>query len=235
MWLRWRWVVLWIVAGVVLAPARVAPVVGQQDSDFSSTHSNEPELKSVVIVVDATGSMMPLYAMVNREVRRAISDLGPRSSYTPRYQLTVICYSGFGVYEFIDDGAIAGPQAVTPRFRDKVNQWLLPANHRFPTGGGDADRPAEAIALGLSYEPDKLMLISDRFTGHGKYAVDLEALLTLIEQHNQQALTPTRIDTVQFVTQDPIQRAGGASALQRIAERTGGRYRFVSQRQLGLR
>ena len=91
--------------------------------------------------------------------------------------------------------------------------------------------PVKALRLALRYRPQLLFVLSDNITGQGRYEVDQRRLLASIERENKSA---TKINTIQFVYPDPLEKFSLKATLQLIAERTGGIYKFLDARELGI-
>lgn len=165
---------------------------------------------SIVYVIDASGSMVDTLAYVQRELLGAIHRLDADQRFT--------------VIFFQQDAAIAAMPAGLHR---ATGEAVRLAEHRVGVGTcvvqpRGSSNPTAALTLAISYRPDAIVLLSDNITGAGRYAVALDDLLATIERtrHSRGAVN-TRIHTVQFLRPEPQE------ALRRIAEATGGRYRFV--------
>ena len=98
---------------------------------------------------------------------------------------------------------------------------------------GGATSPLPAIELALSYQPDTVTVLSDNITGHGQYELNADDLVARVLQvRGNRRVT---INTVQFIYADPLEQLGQPGTLRRLAEETGGRYSFVTDRELNLR
>lgn len=196
----------------------------------NSQHAN---VKRIAFVVDASGSMVEVLPFVVREVRRVIREL------STVHHVTIICYSGYGIFEVTGEAGQQGLRPATPQFKQELDGWITLPNHRFPTGGRGAAHALDAIDLALSYQPQVVYLLSDNFTGGGqgasRFELDQQEVLDRIQQANARLDQRAKINTLQFLYQDPLVRAGLQPTLQRIAEQTHGNYIFVDKRRLGLR
>ena len=131
-------------------------------------------------------------------------------------------------------------------------RWCLPAllvtstalaepialeNFNYDIGGRGSANVKTALTRALSYEPQLVILLSDNLTGGGQGATQHELmqdeLMELIHKHNK-SKPPARINTIQFLYEDPLVRAGLKGTLRRIADETGGTFTFVTQQQLHL-
>ena len=54
-------------------------------------------------------------------------------------------------------------------------------------------------------------------------------------QAQKQSQNPAKINTIQFLNEDPLATVGRRGTLRRIAEETGGTHKFISERDLNLR
>lgn len=186
----------------------------------------------IVYLVDASGSMVDVLPFVVNELKRVINKLDNRK------QVTVIFFSGDGVYEVPGGGKVKGLRALDAGFKQSIHQWVSLENHRFETGGRGSAHVRQALARGLSYKPDLMFLLSDNLTGGGQGATRHELLqedlIGVIQEHNE-APRSARINTIQFLYEDPLVRAGLEGTLMRIAKESGGTYQFISERDLMLR
>ncbi|MFN3166070.1 MAG: hypothetical protein ACE37H_03290 [Phycisphaeraceae bacterium] len=186
----------------------------------------------IVYLVDASGSMVDVLPFVINELKRVINQL------EPRHEVTVLFFSGEGVFEVAAGGKATGLRSADPRFKAEATRWVTLDNHAFRAGGRGSKHVKQALTRALSYEPEVVFLLSDNLTGGGLGATQHELfqddLLGLIAAQNKS--TPAaRINTLQFLYEDPLVRAGLRGTLDRIADETGGAYRFISQRELHLR
>jgi len=174
---------------------------------------------SVVYVVDASGSLIDSLPFVVNELKSSIRKL--QSSQT------------FNIIFFQDGEAVELPprrrmKRATPDAKRDAANWITLENGNISPGGSST--PVEAIRLAISYKPDLVYILSDNITGSGQYAIDQTQLLDLIEQLKQRSRAAnTRINTIQFLHPDPL------GTLKKIAEQSGGRYRFVRESAVGSR
>lgn len=171
--------------------------------------------KSVVYVVDASGSLIDSLPFVINELKSSLRKLTSEQV--------------FNVIFFQNNIAIELP----PRRRMKRadTQTKLEAANWLDEGDvapGGQSNPVEAIKLAISYKPDLIYILSDNITGDGQYAIDQQLLLKEIEEAKERSrAAETRINTIQFLHPDPL------GTLKKIAEQNGGRYRFVRESVLG--
>ena len=102
------------------------------------------------------------------------------------------------------------------------------AGHITPKG---LSNPVKALQLALRYKPQLLFILSDDITGHGRYEADQRRLLADIRRANKAG---TKINTIQFLYRDKLESYGLKPTLQLIAERSGGIYKFLDGRELGI-
>jgi len=191
-----------------------------------------PPGRDIVIVLDASGSMMPTLPLVINEVKRTVNAMRQEN------RLVVITFSGRGVEELPAEPALTCLPACTPTRKAVLRDWLSLKNHAFKTGGSGAKYAKAAIEHALSYEPDLVFVLSDgtfgRSAGPERFEIDPDSLIAAIHEQNQ-SQNAAKINTIQFVNEDPLARAGQRGTLIRIAEVTGGTYKYVSERDLSLR
>lgn len=83
----------------------------------------------------------------------------------------------------------------------------------------------------LAYKPQLLFILSDNITGLGQWETNQDSLIAAVQHAN---VGGTKINTIQFLYDDPLARLGKHRTLELVADRTGGRFRFVDARALGL-
>jgi hypothetical protein len=189
-------------------------------------------VKEVVFLIDASGSMIDVLPFVINELKRVVNEL-PADRVA-----TVIFFSGKGVHEVPGGGGVKGLRQMTPAFKTQVREWVALENFNYDIGGRGSAHVKSAITRALSYKPELVILLSDNLTGGGQGATQHELmqddLIDLINKSNK-ANPPTKINTIQFLYEDPLVRHGLQGSLARIAKETGGKFRFISQRELDLR
>jgi len=216
-----------VVLGAVLMLLVAAPAQAR------SNHSPE---KKIVFVLDCSGSTLPLQAIFVRELSQTIKSL------SANHKFTVICFSGFGVFELVPDNDDEGGERVLLQATDANQQaaldWLDLKSPGYTPGGPGGKFAEEAILRGLSYEPHALYVVSDGLTGGGPHfvghQVDPKRLLDVVRRETRDAKQRTVIFSVHMAFPDPPMVAGEKPTMRRLAEETAGRYRFYSRRSLGL-
>lgn len=169
----------------------------------------------IVYLVDASGSMIVTLPNVVKELKRSIRELSDKQQYT--------------VF-FFQDGA---PVEVTPRGwktaseenkRATADFVTISAGNILPRGKTD---PMAAIKLAMRFQPPPqlIFILSDNITGKGKYEVDRIQLLKFLDDMNPNK--KIKINTIQFVYPDRL------GTLQAIAERHGGIYKFITDKDVG--
>ena len=95
-----------------------------------------------------------------------------------------------------------------------------------------------AIVRALTYKPQLVFLLSDNLTGGGQGATQHEIfqddLMDAIRKANDHK-PPAKFNTIQFLYEDPLVRAGLTGTLQLIADDSGGNYKFIGARDLNLK
>lgn len=195
---------------------------------------------TIVFLIDASGSMVDVLPFVINELKEVVSKLQPRQEgkqLIPK-RISVIFFSGDGVHEVPGGGGVKGLREAMPQFKEQIRKWVALENFNYGTAGRGSAHVKSALTRALSYKPQQVILLSDNLTGGGQGATQHELmqddLLDLIHEHNK-ARPPAKINTIQFLYEDPLVRAGLQGTLERIAEETGGTSRFIGQEDLKLR
>ena len=176
-------------------------------------------VERVVYLIDASGSLIDTLPFVLADLKESIQKLSDQQHYT------VIFFTGRGPLEV----APAGMKKGTADSKARTIQWISQAGVNIPVGG--RTDPIPAIKQALRYRPDLIYLLSDNITGSGRYEIDQSNLLDEIERANRAG---TKINAIQFLYPDPLAAAGRKGTLEKIADQTGGRYKFVDAQELGL-
>lgn len=175
---------------------------------------------SFVFVIDASGSMLDTLPFVAAELKRTIRTLSERRKHT----FTVIFYQDDKVIEALSPGM----KLATEENKRLVSNWL--DSDALAPGG--LSSPIKAIEQGLRYQPDLMFLLSDSITGRGKFELTQRELLMRVQGATG---GQTKVNTIQFLYPDPLANVPGMKpTMQMISERTGGVYRYVSGKELGL-
>lgn len=186
-----------------------SPVVGTQGTNA----------KRIAYLIDASGSLIDTLPFVVAELKRSINELNEKQSFT------VVFFQG--------DKAIEAPPAglkqATAQNKRNVLQWIDPRSGNVtPKGRSD---PIPALKQVLGYKPQLLFILSDNITGLGQWETNQDSLVAAVQHAN---VGGTRINTIQFLYDDPLAKLGKHRTLELVADRTGGRFRFVDARALGL-
>ncbi len=166
---------------------------------------------SVVFLVDASGSMMGHMSLVLPQLYDAMDSLEPSTRFT------VVVYSGDGVKE----ASGRGMRVATTDNKERVKRWLGASVKPFGPSS-----PMKALPQALGYEPALVCWVSDGVLGRGRHRIDEEAMAALIDDLRQPG--GTRIDLYQVVS------TSDQEVMERLAERTGGAYRHLDARALGV-
>jgi len=183
---------------------------------FFGTGGNAYKL---VYLIDSTGSLIDSLDYVILELKRSINDLSPEQSFS------VIFFQGQQVIEVKPKGL----KKATQKTKAQVIEWIDPsAGNITPMMPGN---PIPALQLALRYKPDLIYILSDNITGSGRYEIDQRRLLAEVEKANK---GQTAINTIQFLYPDKLEEYGLEPTLALIAARSGGAYKFVDARELGI-
>ena len=176
--------------------------------------------RNIAYLVDASGSLIDTFPFVIVELKRSISELNEAQAFT------VIFFQG--------DRAIEAPprglKKATPQTKQRVMEWIDPVSGNIIPAGGDTD-PVPAIKQALRYKPQLLFMLSDNITGRQKYELNQKRFLAEVQKANVAA---TKINTIQFLYPDPLTRYGFKGTLELVAGESGGIYKFVDGRELGI-
>ena len=176
--------------------------------------------KRIAYLIDASGSLLDSLPFVVEELKRSINELSDRQTFT------VIFFQGEGALEVPPKGM----KRADVDMKRQVIEWIdTGSGHIVPTGRSN---PVSALKLALSYNPQLVFLLSDNITGQGQYELHQQRLLSEIRKSNT---TNAKINTIQFLYPDPLVEVGLKPTLQMVSESTGGIYKFVDGRELGIR
>ena len=189
------------------------------------------DVRSIVYVVDASGSMITTFPFVLDELERSASALDSLQ----RFQ--VIFFQGDSAGRA---GRIAAPDPVNPsRSRETrlirctpehIRSVLAWARSVRPSGRSD---PMEALRIAIGLQPDAIIMLSSSIAGTGEWEVSSEAVLRELDALNPRRRgtgeRPTSIMTVQVLEEDP---SGLVRAIGEQHGPPGTGYRFVSRRDL---
>lgn len=177
--------------------------------------------RRIAFVIDASGSLIDTLPFVIRELKRSINQLSPRQ------QFTVIFYQGDDVIEVKPEGIDS--KRATAAIKQRVIEQL--AEDKYIVTPKYSSNPVRALRKALSYRPQLIFLLSDAITGAGTYEIDQARLLDEIERVNRMG---TKINTLQFLQEDPLIQAGLRGTMELIAEQSGGVYKYVSKAELNI-
>ncbi len=179
--------------------------------------------RDVVFVIDASASNLHAFPFIIDELKRGVVKL----KHTDRF--VVLFATGAGVLEAMaNDELERGMKEAVDHYQRAFLEWM-DAGHVVPQGRGDL---LLALKHGLRYEPDMLFLLTDNITGRGRHEVSQFEVLTTISKLNT---GKSKIHTLQFLRRDPLADVPGLKpTLKLISEQSGGRYRFVSRREMGM-
>ena len=205
----------------------LAPVDGKPEMDFVERATElgasfggleGTNVKRVIFVIDASGSMLSLFSLVIDELARSLEGLDFEQI--------------FGIIFFQEDAAVMVPPRnslvpATPENKQRALEWI--DAHVFP---GKSSNPIDALQKAISLKPDVIFLLSDNITGESIYEVDRDVLLKMLEEANP--IRPgsdqrvTKIMCIQFLHPDPL------DTLEHIADIHGGpgAFKFLDAAEL---
>ncbi len=200
------------------AEAAVAAADAPQTVSFAGLRATNA--RTIVYVVDASGSMIGSFKTVLDELARSLAGLVPVQS--------------FAVIFFQRNLAIPVPPAnrlvaVSRASTGQAVQWAR--QNVIPSGRSN---PVEALTRALALRPDCIFLLSSNITGAGQFEIDRQALLDALDRLNPieagSGRRRTQIQCIQFLDVDPL------DTMRTIAERHGGErgYKFLDRAELGL-
>lgn len=186
------------------------------EAKFFGTGGNA---RRIVYLVDASGSLIDTLPFVILELKRSIGELSERQKFS------VIFFQGDEAIEVPPPGL----KQANSTNKQKVIRFIdIDSGKITPMG---LSNPIKALRLALRYRPQLLFILSDNITGQGRYEVDQRRLLASIARENKSA---TKINTIQFLYPDPLEKFNLKPTLQLIAEGTGGIYKYLDGRELGI-
>ena len=170
--------------------------------------------KTLAYLVDASGSLIDTLPFVIQELKRSINNLSPKQKFT--------------IIFFQRDEALEVPPPGLKRANDQlkktVTEWIGAGAGNVIAGG--TSNPVPALRRALGYKPDLIFVLSDNLTGYGRYEIDQDRLVDMINQMNKRN---TKINTIQFLYPDAL------ATLKRISTETQGVYKFIGEADLGLK
>lgn len=178
--------------------------------------------RSIIYVVDASGSMVTTFARVKDDLKRSIFKLSP----TQRFQ--VIFFTRGSSLEAVlprDELNVGRPRGLiraTPENIRAVSAWIDTIR---PAGAGN---PIPALENALALRPEAMFVLSSVIPGMGEWKPDKDQVLSRLEQLNPRGVDgrrPVVIKTIQYLDADP------QGILQAIAEAHGGSdgYNFIKR------
>ena len=203
------------VAGGGASSGKLSPFVssggGAPKANFYGAGGNATK---IIYIVDASGSLIDTLPFVIKELKRSINELIEKQRFT--------------VIFFQKDQAIeVSPprlKRATTANKKRIADWISEGEGNIVPQG--SSNPMKALRLAFDYRPDLIFLLSDDITGAGRYEIDRDVLLDVLDKLNP--TRRTKINTIQFVYPDDL------STLDLIAEEHGGIARFVSRDDLGI-
>ena len=178
--------------------------------------------KRLAYVVDASGSLIDTLHFVVAELKRSINGLSEQQSFT------VIFFQG---ETMVEAAGSRGLRPVTSENKVRTFDWMDPEAGNIKAEGKAGDGALKAMRTALGYKPQLMFLLSDNITGHGQFEVSQAEFCAAVKQANKNKV---KINTIQFLYPDPLTKIGMRSTLERISKESGGMYKFVGGRELGI-
>jgi len=175
--------------------------------------------RKIAFVIDASGSLLDTMPFVIQELSASIRQLNDKQKFT------VIFSQGDHPIEVPPRGL----KTADHNTKRHVVRWIdSDSGHVVPSGSSNL---VAAIKKALQYKPQLIFLLSDNITGHGRYEINQKRLVNQIQHSNTSG---TRINTIQFLYPDPLVRIGLEPTMKLISRSSGGAYRFIDGRELGV-
>lgn len=189
------------------------------------------DVRSVVYVVDASGSMVSTFPFILAELERSARALDALQ----RFQ--VIFFKGDAANT---SGRVAAPDPVNPDRQRETRLIRCTPDHvrtvlawaRTVRPGGRSN-PMEALRVALGLQPDAILMLSSSIAGTGEWEIAAEDVLAELESLNPRdprtGRRRTAIMTVQMFEEDP------SGLLRAIGERhgpAGSGHRFIGRNEL---
>ena len=176
--------------------------------------------RTIVYVVDASGSMIGSFRTVLDELARSLDALVPAQS--------------FAIIFFQRNLAIdvPPPGRLVPVSRRSTSNAIAWARREVIPAG--RSNPVEALRQALALKPDCVFLLSSNITGAGQFEIDRSRLLSELDRMNPldsgTGRRRSQIQCIQFLDPDPL------DTMREIARRHSGEegYRFLDRDELGL-
>jgi len=159
--------------------------------------------RSVVYVMDRSGSMGDSFGLLQRELMRAVGSLESDQTFN-------VIWFNEGPAELLSEQMLSGTI-------ENKRKAFGAIKRVYPSGRTE---PVDAIRRGLEFKPDVLFLLSD-----GDFGEDNAQIMRFIRQAN--ADNGTIINTILFIY-DTV--GEGERVLRAIAEQNGGTFKHVSER-----
>ena len=198
----------WAVIDASMA-AREDP--SDQQAGFAGARATNA--RSIVYVIDASGSMITWLTMVLKALDQSLERLDSSQRYS------VIFFQG-------DRAVMVPPDRLQPARRRTIRNtmnWTRQGANLMPGGGSN---PMPALQAALELQPDVIFLLSEGLQGPGGEMVDHVAVLNSLDELNPIAdpVTGNRWTRIQCIQigNDVMEQPDDNSLLKAIAERHGG-------------
>ncbi len=195
---------------------RLKNTPGKRSSDATAPRRN----KRIIYIADASGSMIGLFPFILKELGDGVKNLTEVNDFT--------------VIFFQNDNAIEAPAAGLTTASDeekrKFRNWI--ADESRPITPQGTSNPIAAFRLAMDYKPDIIYFASDDLTGPGRFEFSQDRVAATIKEINTDKV---RIHGVQFFRPGvPRTEENFEPMIKTIAKDSGGGYRFITARELGI-
>jgi hypothetical protein len=190
-----------------LAP--FAPVGGGVAGPRGRTFDKGGSARSIAFTCDASGSMIPKFGLLRRELQLAIDHL----AQVQRFSITF--YADRKAIAF-EKGALV---YATEENKRKAATWL---DGNYPSGQTD---PLPSLEIAFREKPELLYILTD-----GEFDNNAEVLKRVTAMNRERR---TRVNTIAFIDKDADRAAEAfVEFLTTLAHRNGGEFKLVATDQL---
>ncbi|MDG2424014.1 MAG: VWA domain-containing protein [Phycisphaerales bacterium] len=199
--------------------ASMAARAGESKHDAGFAGARATNARSIVYVIDASGSMTTWLTMVLKALDQSLSRLDSAQRYA------VVFFQG-------DQAIVVPPDRLQParsrNIRNTMN-WTRKGSNLMPGGGSN---PLPALEVALQMQPDVIFMLSEGLEGPGSDTMNGTSMLQKLDELNPIAdpVTGNRWTRIQCIRigSDAGSADAESSLMKNIAERHGGSGGWVS-------